>query len=108
MEEKKTGEKKEKKEKTDENSGHYVIASSRLPKRQPLERRTLAPICGHISYLLVTDFCPPAIRTNRIKCAWTHSPSINITTNITTVQVAIVLADEGLRLEAGIKWMIDG
>ena len=34
----KTGEKKEE-EKTDENSGHYVIASSR-----PLERRTLAPI----------------------------------------------------------------
>ena len=33
-----------KKEKTDENSGHYVIASSRLPKRRPLERRTLAPI----------------------------------------------------------------
>ena len=34
---KKKREKKE--EKTDENSGHYVIASSR-----PLERRTLAPI----------------------------------------------------------------
>ena len=28
-----------KREKTDENSGHYVIASSRLP-----ERRTLVPI----------------------------------------------------------------
>ena len=40
----KTGEKKTgKKEKTDENSGHYVIASSRLPERRPLERRTLAP-----------------------------------------------------------------
>ena len=37
---KKTGEKKEK---PDENSGHYVIASSRPPERQPLERRTLAP-----------------------------------------------------------------
>ena len=33
-----------KKEKTDENSGHYVIASSRPPERQPLERNTLAPI----------------------------------------------------------------
>ena len=32
------------KEKTDENSGHHVIASSRPPERQPLERRTLAPI----------------------------------------------------------------
>ena len=38
------GKKREKKEKTDENSGHYVIASSRPPERQPLERRTLAPI----------------------------------------------------------------
>ena len=35
------GEKREKTEKTDENSGHYVIASSR-----PLERRTLVPIIG--------------------------------------------------------------
>ena len=33
-----------KKEKTDENSGHYVVASSRPPERRPLERRTLAPI----------------------------------------------------------------
>ena len=32
----KRGEKKEK-EKTDENSCHYVIASSRLPERRPLE-----------------------------------------------------------------------
>ena len=39
--EKKPGEKK--KENTDENSGHYVIASSRPPERRPLERRTLAP-----------------------------------------------------------------
>ena len=39
----KTGKKWEKKENTDENSGHYVIASSRPPKRRPLERRTLAP-----------------------------------------------------------------
>ena len=40
-----------KKEKTDENSGHYLIASSRPPERRPLERRTLAPInrFGHLS-----------------------------------------------------------
>ena len=37
---KKTGKKKEN---TDENSGHYVIASGRPPERRPLERRTLAP-----------------------------------------------------------------
>ena len=30
--------------KMDENSGHYVIASSRPPERRPLERRTLSPI----------------------------------------------------------------
>ena len=46
--EKKTGEKKEekkreKKEKMDENSVHYVIASSRPPERRPLERHTLVP-----------------------------------------------------------------
>ena len=38
---KKTGKKEEK---TDENRGHYVIASSRPPERRPLERRMLAPI----------------------------------------------------------------
>ena len=32
------------KEKTDENSGHYVIASSWPPERRPLERCTLLPI----------------------------------------------------------------
>ena len=32
----KNGEKK-----TDENSGHYIIASSRQPERRPLERRPL-------------------------------------------------------------------
>ena len=41
---KKTGKTGEKKENTDENSGHYVVASSRPPERRPLERRTLAPI----------------------------------------------------------------
>ena len=38
-----SGEGGKKEEKTDENSGHYVIASSRAPERRPLERRTLAP-----------------------------------------------------------------
>ena len=33
----------ETKEMTDENSGHYVIASSRPPERRMLERRTLVP-----------------------------------------------------------------
>ena len=36
--------KKRKKEKNGVFSGHYVIASSQLPKRWPLERRTLMPI----------------------------------------------------------------
>ena len=41
----KNGKKKRgKKEKTDGNSGHYVVASSRPPECRPLERRTLAPI----------------------------------------------------------------
>ena len=34
---------KKKREKTDDYSGHYVIASSRPPERRALERRTLAP-----------------------------------------------------------------
>ena len=32
-----------KKEKIDDYSGHYVIASSRPPERRPLECRTLVP-----------------------------------------------------------------
>ena len=35
--------KKEKKEKNGVFSAHYVIASSLLPERGPLERRTLVP-----------------------------------------------------------------
>ena len=31
------------KEKTDDYSGHYIIASSRPPEHRPLERRTLVP-----------------------------------------------------------------
>ena len=38
------GEKKENKEKTDDYSGHYVIASSRSAVRRPLERRMLVSI----------------------------------------------------------------
>ena len=40
-EEEKTGKKGEK---TDDYRSHYVIASSRPPKRRPLERRPLVPI----------------------------------------------------------------
>ena len=39
----KIGGKREKK-KTDDYIGHYVIASSQPPDRQPLERRMLVPI----------------------------------------------------------------
>ena len=50
------GEKCEKKtekkgEKTDDYSGNYVIASSRLPERQPLERHTLVPIFMQLSLI---------------------------------------------------------
>ena len=38
----KTGGKEE--QNTDENRGHYVIASNRPPERRPPERRTLVPI----------------------------------------------------------------
>ena len=62
---KKNGEKK-KREKTDENSGHYAIASSRPPERRPLERRTLAPIWAKKIFLfckyeneLSINFCCP-------------------------------------------------
>ena len=37
-------EKTESGEKTVENSGHYLIASSQPPECRPLERRTLMPI----------------------------------------------------------------
>ena len=44
-------------EKTDENSGHYVIASSRPPERRPLERRTLAPKRARANSLAVSLVC---------------------------------------------------
>ena len=34
---------KKEKENTNENSGHYVIASSQPPESRPLEHRTLTP-----------------------------------------------------------------
>ena len=50
-EEKKWGETKQgKKEKTDENIGHYVIASSRPLEHRPFERRTLVLICNTYYY----------------------------------------------------------
>ena len=54
-----TGKKWGKKEKTNENSGHFVIASSRPPERRPLERRTLALKKKYgktsVSYIVVSD-----------------------------------------------------
>ena len=47
----KTGKKWGKLEKTDDYSGHFVIASSRPPERPPLECRTLVPIFPLISTL---------------------------------------------------------
>ena len=46
---------KKTKKKTDENSGHYAIASSRPPERRPLERRTLIPTF-EISHKIFTTF----------------------------------------------------
>ena len=41
----------EKGKKTNDYSGHYVITSSQPPKRQPLERRMLAPIYVGIQFI---------------------------------------------------------
>ena len=46
------------KEKNYENSGHYVIASSRPPERRPLERRTLAPKEKRIMKIVATTSLP--------------------------------------------------
>ena len=59
----KNGKKRGEKKDTDENSGHYVIASSRPPERRPLERRTLAPIVGKVKQscnkgLIMVAFSP--------------------------------------------------
>ena len=40
-------------EKTGENSGHYIIASSRRPEPRPLERRTLVPKVWKIMKFIV-------------------------------------------------------
>ena len=47
--------------KKDENSGNYVIASSRPPERRPLECRTLAPI---LLFLVATTSLPAVYRPN--------------------------------------------
>ena len=44
------GEKKKRGEKTDEYSGHYVIASSGPPERRPLERS-----CQNITFIVATS-----------------------------------------------------
>ena len=49
---KRGGEKK--REKTDDYSGHYVIASSRPPERRPLERRTLVPILQYSTTVVLS------------------------------------------------------
>ena len=43
------------KKKTDDFSGHYVIASSQPPERRPLERHTLVP--KHLKYLMRGRIC---------------------------------------------------
>ena len=65
----KKGEKRGKKGggKTDDYSGHYVIASSRPPERRPLERRTLAPIVRNVY-----------IRKNSYYHSTSRFPSANI------------------------------
>ena len=46
----------EKKAKTDENSGHYVIASSRPFERRPLKRRTLVPKSKNSTILKTREY----------------------------------------------------
>ena len=66
---KKTG--KKKREKTDENSGHYIIASSRPPERRPPERRTLVPKC----FLFRNS-----TRDTRVSIEWTVAEELLIAT----------------------------
>ena len=49
------------KEKTYDYSGHYVTASSRLPGRRPLERRTLVPKEKEKMAFLVATTSLPAV-----------------------------------------------
>ena len=56
---KKTG--KIKGEKTDDYSGHYVIASSRPPEPRQLERRTLVPIIS-------TNYSIPTFTAQKPEC----------------------------------------
>ena len=63
--EKKNKKNRKKKENTDENSGHYVIASSRPPERRPLERRTLVPKeKKRMAFLVATVSLPAVYRPN--------------------------------------------
>ena len=66
---KKTGEKKEK---TDDYSGHYVIASSQPLERRPLERRTLVPIGQFNCFLLG---CSKPTNKFQSNCLQLHLPS---------------------------------
>ena len=59
--EKNRGKKREKKEKTDGNSGHYFIACSRPPESRLQERRTLVPIL----YVAIYEICKS---TTRLLC----------------------------------------
>ena len=67
---KKKGKKQENKRgrKTDENSGHYVIASSQPPECRPLERRTLAPklfpIRGYVPKIILMYTLAPLRKDN--------------------------------------------
>ena len=63
---KRGGEKRGEKEKTDENSGHYVIASGRPPERRPLERRTLVPTCSPLSEGVTILLTLPLVSSNPI------------------------------------------
>ena len=57
-----------KREKTNENSRHYVIASSRPPERRSLERLTLVPIQIIFNSLLTTLLAPTNMKImDRVK-----------------------------------------
>ena len=62
--EKKTG-KKEEREKTYENRGHYIIACSRPPECRPLERRMLVPIYAMFFKYLSIQIKPLDIRLHK-------------------------------------------
>ena len=81
----------EKKEKTDENSGHYIIANSRLPERQPLERRTLVPKLRqpkmHYKHILnaVVTYLNNAVITYLNNSVLKHLNNITLTIQCSTI-----------------------